>query len=84
MTPGRTLSLDLAQGEIKVGDQVITAGLGGGYPFGLPIGLVSSVDGTSQDLYEKVKIEPIVRLGTTTTVSVITSFLPEPLELEGE
>jgi len=82
--PGRTLSLDLAQGEIKVGDQVITAGLGGSYPFGIPIGLVSSVDGTGQDLYARVTIEPIVRLGTTTTVSVITSFLPEQLELEGE
>jgi len=82
-TPDRGLILDLAQGDIKVGDTVVTAGLGGNYPKGIPIGIVSEVTGTSQDLFKKVTIQPLVRLGTTTTVLVNISFLPERLSLEG-
>jgi rod shape-determining protein MreC len=78
-TPNRGLELALAQGEINVGDTIITAGLGGGYPRGLPIGRVSEVSGTNQDLYKKVVIEPGVRIGTAQTLLVITSFIPETL-----
>lgn len=81
-TPDRGLVLELAQGDIKVGDAVVTAGLGGNYPKGVPIGLVSEVSGTSQDLYKKVTIQPLVRLGTATTVLVNISFIPERLILE--
>ncbi|PWB47798.1 MAG: rod shape-determining protein MreC [Dehalococcoidia bacterium] len=81
-TPDRGLVLELAQGDIKVGDAVVTAGLGGNYPKGIPIGLVSEVSGTSQDLYKKVTIQPLVRLGTATTVLVNISFIPERLILE--
>jgi rod shape-determining protein MreC len=80
-TPNRGLSFDLAQGEIHVGDTIVTAGLGGGYPRGLPIGRVSAVTGTNQDLYKKVTIEPGVRVGTAETVLVLTSFIPEALDL---
>ena len=83
-TPDRGLVLDLAQGDIKVGDAVVTSGLGGNYPKGIPIGVVSDVTGTSQDLYKKVTIQPLVRLGTATTVLVNVSFLPERLSLEDE
>jgi rod shape-determining protein MreC len=81
-TPDRGLILDLAQGDIKVGDAVVTAGLGGNYPKGIPIGLVSEVSGTNQDLFKKVTIQPLVRLGTATTVLVNISFIPERLTLE--
>jgi rod shape-determining protein MreC len=81
-TPDRGLILELAQGDIKVGDAVVTAGLGGNYPKGIPIGIVSEVSGTSQDLYKKVTIQPLVRLGTATTVLVNISFIPERLILE--
>ncbi len=80
-TPGRGLSFDLAQGEIAVGDTLITAGLGGSYPRGLPIGRVSAVSGSNQDLYKKVTLEPGVRISTAETVLVLTSFIPETLDL---
>ena len=83
-TPDRGLVLDLAQGDIKVGDTVVSSGLGGNYPKGIPIGVVSEVTGTSQDLYKKVTIQPLVRLGTATTVLVNISFIPERLSLEDE
>ncbi|MGB4861301.1 MAG: rod shape-determining protein MreC [Tepidiformaceae bacterium] len=80
-TPNRGLAFDLVQGEVQVGDLVVTAGLGGGYPRGLPIGRVASVSGTSQDLYKKVTIEPGVRVGTAENVLVRTDFIPETLGL---
>jgi rod shape-determining protein MreC len=81
-TPNRGLVLELAQGDIQVGDTVVTAGLGGGYPRGLPIGRVSAVSGTNQDLYKKVTLEPGVRVGTAENVLVRTDFIPETLGLE--
>jgi rod shape-determining protein MreC len=81
-TPNRGLTFDLAQGEIQVGDEIVTAGLGGGFPRGLPIGRVSEVSGTSQDLYKKVTVEPGVRVGTAENVLVRTDFIPETLGLD--
>ena len=81
-TPNRGLAFELAQGDIQVGDTLVTAGLGGGYPRGLPIGRVSAVSGTNQDLYKKVTIEPGVRIGTAENVLVRTDFIPETLGLE--
>ena len=80
-TPGRGLAFYLAQAEIKAGDTIVTSGLGGNYPPGLPIGKVSEVSGTVQDLFRTVKVEPFVRLSTATTVLVLTSFTPERLDL---
>lgn len=76
-TPGRGLAFDLAQGDIKVGDIVVTSGLGGNYPQDIPIGRVSEVSGSSQELFKKVTIEPRVRVSTAQTVLVLTSFLPQ-------
>jgi rod shape-determining protein MreC len=82
--PGRTLTLDLAQGDIRVGDTIITAGLGGAFPYGIPIGTVTAVEGSPQDLYPTVRVEPMKRLGTATTVLVLMSFVPETLDLGTE
>ncbi len=76
-TPGRGLAFDLAQGDIKVGDIIVTSGLGGNYPQDIPIGRVSEVSGSDQDLFKKVTIEPRVRVSTAQTVLILTSFLPQ-------
>jgi len=81
-TADRGLILDKAQADIKVGDIVVTSGLGGNYPAGIPIGTVSEVSGTTQDIFRKVKVEPHVRIGTAKTVLVLTSFLPQRLSIE--
>lgn len=80
-TPGRGLSFDLAQGDLKVGDIIVTSGLGGNYPEGLTIGRVSDVSGNSQDLFRKVTVEPGVRGSTAQTVFVRTDFIPQRLEV---
>lgn len=85
-SPNRGLSFDLAvsQAAINAGDTVITSGLGGNYPQGLPIGRVSEVSGSSQDLFKKVTVEPLVRVSTARTVLVLTSFIPQRIGLEGQ
>ena len=75
----RSLSFGLAQGDIKVGNTVMTSGLGGLYPPGIPIGRVTEVSGGQQELYPVVKLEPLVRLSTARTVLVLTSFTPQRL-----
>lgn len=81
--PGRDLSFDLSQADAKVGNNVVTSGLGGNYPPGVPIGTVSAVSGTTQDLFRKVKVEPLVRVSTVKTVLVNTTFVPQRIGVEG-
>jgi len=81
-TADRGLSFTRSQADIKVGDTITTSGLGGNYPPDIPIGRVSDVSGAAQDLFAKVSVEPQVRLSTTTTVLVLTSFMPQRIGLD--
>ncbi|HEY5477042.1 MAG TPA: rod shape-determining protein MreC [Tepidiformaceae bacterium] len=80
----RALAFNLGQGNIKVGDTIVSSGLGGNYPAGLPIGNVSEVSGSPEDLSPKVKVEPTVRLSTAQTVLVLTSFTPQRISVPGQ
>jgi rod shape-determining protein MreC len=80
----RTLTFELSQAEIKAGDTIVTSGLGGNYPPGIPVARVTEASGTSQDLYRKVTLEPLVRFSTVRTVLVLTSFTPQRPGLEGK
>jgi rod shape-determining protein MreC len=82
-TPTKGLQLELAQGEINVGDNVITSGVGDNYPAGLPIGRVSAVGGSAQDVFRNVTVEPAVRMSTLRTVLVLTGFQTGRLDLGG-
>ncbi|MBN9493449.1 rod shape-determining protein MreC [bacterium] len=79
----RGLSLGLSQQEVNVGDTVVTSGLGGNYPPDVPIGKVSAVSGTPQDLFRTISVEPTVRLSTVRTVLVNTTFVPQRINIEG-
>lgn len=78
-----TLSIEfVSQGAaVNEGDIVLTSAIGGHYPAGLVIGEVTAVDSTPQELFKKVAVQPLARLGHLETVLVLTSFLP--LELVG-
>lgn len=82
-TLNRGLSFGLAQQDVNVGDTVVTSGLGGNYPPDVPIGKVTAVSGTPQDLFRSVTVEPTVRLSTVRTVLVNTTFVPQSINLEG-
>ncbi len=73
------LGLEFVEREAvpKVGDVVLTSGLGGVYPRGLVIGSVSSVDLRPNDLFPRVVVESRVRFSTLEEVLVLMSQIPQ-------
>lgn len=61
---------------VKEGDFVLTSGVGGGYPAGIVIGRVSTVQKTDQDLFQNVQVEHLASLSNLDQVLVLTSFQP--------
>ena len=48
--------------DIKVGDRLVSSGLGDRYPVGYPVGVVTSVDMVSGSAYLNVLLEPSARI----------------------
>jgi rod shape-determining protein MreC len=67
--------------SVKQGDFVLTSGVGGGYPAGIVIGRVSTVQKTDQDLFQSVEVDHLASLSSLEHVLVLTSFEPKSLEL---
>ena len=72
----RTLTFDFVEGEVNLGDTVVTSGLGGAYPADIPIGLITEVSGDPQDPFPTVVVESLVRISTTDTVFILTDWTP--------
>ncbi|WP_235815021.1 rod shape-determining protein MreC [Olsenella massiliensis] len=68
------LTLISADQSVSVGDSVVTSGLGGVYPKGLPIGRVLSVNKSEGDLYYSIVVEPLSSTESFEEVLVITSL----------
>ena len=73
------LSLDLVRSDltVEIDDIVVTSGLGGVYPKGLPIGRVSIVERNPGALYLEVSVEAYARIQSLEEVLVITSLTDE-------
>jgi rod shape-determining protein MreC len=68
------------QADVQIGDRVVTAGIDGVYPRGIPIGTVVEV-GEGDDLFHRVRLVPAVDLGVVDQVYVlILDRLPEELK----
>jgi len=65
---------------VKQGDFVLTSAVGGGYPAGVVIGRVSTVQKTEQDLFQSVHVDHLASLSGLEKVLVLTSFEPHHLE----
>jgi len=70
--------LDAGTG-IKIGDRVVTSGLGGVFPPGLPVGVVASLDG------EAPRVEPYVELSQVEYLRIVdyglADGLPKPIPI---
>jgi rod shape-determining protein MreC len=64
--------------EVKVGDLVVTSGLGGVFPSDMPVGTVKKVVRTEYELYQEVEVEPAVDFGRLGSVLVLLSQPPPP------
>lgn len=71
-----TLHLNLIRTDqqVSTGDSVVTSGLGGVYPKGLPVGTVSNVTKSSGSLYYDITVEPLASVGSLEEVLVVTSL----------
>ncbi|MBW8878280.1 MAG: rod shape-determining protein MreC [Acidobacteria bacterium] len=58
------------QTDVRVGDQVLTAGIDGVYPRGIPVGTVVKVEGGGQ-LFHKVELAPAVDFGALDQVYLL-------------
>jgi rod shape-determining protein MreC len=70
---GRTFLMDqVPQGDpVEVGDELVTSGMGGTVPAGLPVGKVRVVRASSAELFQHVEVEPAERFSTLGKVYVV-------------
>ncbi len=59
--------------DVKVGDVVVSSGLEGIFPKGLPLGVVRSVDKKGAELFQKISVSPFVNPDGIEEVLVIMS-----------
>jgi rod shape-determining protein MreC len=76
--PGGTLILDQVPKQLRVlnGDKLVTAGTHSArypdlYPYGIPIGSVSSVNATDTATFLQVQVQPFANLGSLEAVAVL-------------
>ncbi len=80
--PGGNLLMDyLQQGAVlSVGEVVLTSGLGGNFPKGIPIGQVVQINQRDIDVFQQAVVQPTVDFSSLELVAVVTNF--NPLEVE--
>ncbi|HWO93270.1 MAG TPA: rod shape-determining protein MreC, partial [Dehalococcoidia bacterium] len=62
--------------SVEAGDTIVTSGLNGELPKGLPLGRVIEVGGSDQDPFPSVFVEPLTALDRLEHLVVLTSFRP--------
>jgi len=65
--------------KIQTGDRIVTSGLGGVYPSGVLVGMVTDVRQNDVDLFQDALVEPAVDFGRLEEVMVIINHLPTTL-----
>jgi rod shape-determining protein MreC len=60
---GYVLSYVLKNAEVEVGDRVVTAGVGGIFPSGIPLGTVSEVHSKRRGMFQEIEVAPVVDFG---------------------
>ncbi|WP_159455366.1 rod shape-determining protein MreC [Pseudobacteriovorax antillogorgiicola] len=63
--------------EIRIGDTVITSGIVGGFPKGLPVGRVVKISYESDHISQSIKVEPWVDFERVEEVIVLETHDPE-------
>ena len=62
---------------MRVGDEVVTSGLGATFPPGLVVGRVSAV-GKDDGMFQRVEVEPTVDVSRVRAVEVLLAPPPPP------
>ena len=67
---------------VAPGARVLTSGLGGVYPAGLPVGVVAEVGPDGSRLFQRAVVAPYVDFGSLRRVFVLRSAAPAPVAQE--
>lgn len=59
--------------DVQLGDQVVTSGLGIRYPYGYPVGIVSSIRQLPGEDFQRIKVAVNARLDTSSQVLLLWS-----------
>jgi len=70
------------QTEVEVGDRVLTAGIDGVYPRGLPVGVVTRVEPGDERFWD-ISVRPFVDFGELATVYLLDAATPPAGDGEG-
>lgn len=57
--------------DVQVGDVLMTSGLGGHYPEGYPVGVISSIRHNSGEQFTKIEVNPLAQLDRTRSVLLL-------------
>lgn len=75
--------IDHLEGDVQVGDEVVTSGLRDTFPAGLVVGKVSKVTRVEYDLFQEVEVEPAVSFSSLDRLLVLVAP-PPPDDPAGE
>ncbi len=78
---GFTLYYVLKQADVAVGDHIVTAGIGGVFPTGIPLGVVSAVRKKRRGMFQEIEVEPTIDFQRLETIFI---NLTEKLMFEAE
>ncbi|MSQ61927.1 MAG: rod shape-determining protein MreC [Dehalococcoidia bacterium] len=70
-------------GGVKTGEIIMTSGLAGGFPRGIPLGRVIDVAGSDQDLAPAVYVGPLASMRNLENVLILVSFVPSAVPVFG-
>jgi rod shape-determining protein MreC len=68
--------------DVKVGDRLVSSGMGGLFPKGLPVGKVSEISPEKRGLFQRAIVQPSVDFNKLEEVFVILELSPQQKLLE--
>ncbi|MBU3943773.1 MAG: rod shape-determining protein MreC [Proteobacteria bacterium] len=80
---GYVLYYVLKNADVAVGDRVVTAGIGGVFPSGIPLGTVSALRSKRRGMFQEIEVAPIVDFGQLEMVFIDLSARQEIAEEMG-
>lgn len=66
--------------DVAAGDEIVTAGLGGLFPPGIPVGHVTSVEDSEDGFFKEAKVAPAANLSSLREILVLERKVLEPKE----
>lgn len=57
---GFVLQYVLKTADVEMGDYIVTAGIGGVFPAGIPLGKISKIEKKQRGMFQEIEVEPLI------------------------